>query len=97
MEEERRRYEFLFPEATRAPSSCTYEWKLRGIRADRLSDFLFSRHIFARRTVHYTVEEEEECGGGAVFLLSTPRLEIPNLPAIVGTIGSFDPAEYCVT
>lgn len=73
-----------------------------GIRRVIRVSFLHRRHIFARRTVHYrgrgTVER-----GARLFLLSTARLEIPNLLAIVGTIGSFhfipqlDSVEYCVT
>ena len=43
--------------------------------------FLHRRHIFARRTVHYRARSSERSEGG-LFLLSTARLEIPNLLAI---------------
>lgn len=46
--------------------------------------FSHRRHIFARRTVHYRARSSErsEGGEGGLFLLSTARLEIPNLLAI---------------
>lgn len=73
-----------------------------GIRRVIRVSFLHRRHIFARRTVHYRGRGMVE-RGARLFLLSTARLEIPNLLAIVGTIGSFhfipqlDSVEYCVT
>lgn len=68
-----------------------------------LSEFPFyTAAIFLRGGQFITVEGAVE-RGARLFLLSTARLEIPNLLAIVGTIGSFhfipqlDSVEYCVT